>query len=51
MSLPDAAIACARIVERGDALRFRTVMAAPVQARATLFALTRSTSKCRVRLG
>ena len=39
MSLPDAAIACARIVERGDALRFRTVMAAPVQARATLFAL------------
>ena len=39
MSLPDAAIARARIVERGDALRFRTVMAAPVQARATLFAL------------
>ncbi|MEL7127664.1 MAG: squalene/phytoene synthase family protein, partial [Pseudomonadota bacterium] len=39
MSLPDAAIACARIVERGDALRFRTVMAAPVRARAALFAL------------
>ena len=39
MSLPEAAIACARIVERGDSLRFRTVMAAPVASRAPLFAL------------
>ncbi|MEL6889184.1 MAG: squalene/phytoene synthase family protein [Pseudomonadota bacterium] len=39
MSLPEAAIACASIVERGDALRFRTVMAAPVASRGPLFAL------------
>ena len=39
MNLPEAAIACARIVERGDPLRFRTVMAAPVASRAPLFAL------------
>lgn len=39
MSLPEAAIACARIVERGDPLRFRTVMAAPVASRAPLFAI------------
>ncbi|WP_415920763.1 squalene/phytoene synthase family protein [Tateyamaria sp. SN6-1] len=39
MSLPEPAIACARIVERSDPLRFRTVMAAPVASRAPLFAL------------
>ena len=39
MSLPDAIIPCARIVEKGDDLRFRTVMAAPVAARAPLFVL------------
>lgn len=39
MSLPDAVIPCAQIVEKGDATRFRTVMAAPVAARAKLFVL------------
>jgi hypothetical protein len=39
MSLPDDIIACARTVERGDRDRFRTVMAAPVAARALLFPL------------
>ncbi|MEP1588556.1 MAG: squalene/phytoene synthase family protein [Tateyamaria sp.] len=39
MSLPDAVIPCAQIVEKGDADRFRTVMAAPVAARAKLFPL------------
>ena len=39
MSLPAEVIACAQIVEKGDALRFRTVMAAPVAARAVLFPL------------
>ncbi len=39
MSLPDSTLASARIVERADPLRFRTVMAAPVQARAVLFPL------------
>ena len=39
MSLSEADIACARIVEKGDPLRFRTVMAAPVASRAPLFAL------------
>ncbi|WP_108837689.1 squalene/phytoene synthase family protein [Tateyamaria sp. Alg231-49] len=39
MSLPDAIIPCAQIVEKGDPLRFRTVMAAPVAARAILFPL------------
>jgi phytoene/squalene synthetase len=39
MSLPDDIIACARIVEKGDPDRFRTVMAAPVAARALLFPL------------
>ncbi|WP_299612321.1 squalene/phytoene synthase family protein [uncultured Tateyamaria sp.] len=39
MSLPEAVIPCARIVEQGDADRFRTVMAAPVAARAMLFPL------------
>ncbi|WP_299280605.1 squalene/phytoene synthase family protein [uncultured Tateyamaria sp.] len=37
MSLPEPVIACARIVEQGDPDRFRTVMAAPVAARAMLF--------------
>lgn len=31
--------ACAALVERGDSVRFRAVMAAPVQARRVLFAL------------
>ncbi len=35
----DDLIACAGIVERGDPARFRTVMAAPVQAREVLFPL------------
>jgi len=39
MSLPEAIIPCAQIVEKGDPLRFRTVMAAPVAARAVLFPL------------
>ncbi|MEL6807633.1 MAG: squalene/phytoene synthase family protein [Pseudomonadota bacterium] len=39
MSLPEAIIPCAKIVEKGDPLRFRTVMAAPVAARAVLFPL------------
>ncbi|WP_299148376.1 squalene/phytoene synthase family protein [uncultured Tateyamaria sp.] len=37
MSLGPDTIACARIVEQGDPDRFRTVMAAPVTARAVLF--------------
>lgn len=39
MSLSEAIIPCAKIVEKGDPLRFRTVMAAPVAARAVLFPL------------
>ncbi|WP_299042296.1 squalene/phytoene synthase family protein [uncultured Tateyamaria sp.] len=39
MTLPEDVVACARIVEQGDADRFRTVMAAPVAARARLFPL------------
>lgn len=39
MSLSDTVIPCARIVEKGDPERFRTVMAAPVSARAVLFPL------------
>jgi phytoene/squalene synthetase len=39
MSLSDSTIACARIVEKGDPDRFRTVMAAPVAARSALFPL------------
>lgn len=39
MTFDDDIIACAKIVERGDPLRFRTVMAAPVAARAALFPL------------
>jgi len=39
MTLPADIIACARIVEKGDPARFRTVMAAPVAARALLFPL------------
>ena len=39
MSLPEAIIPCARIVEKGDPDRFRTVMAAPLAARAVLFPL------------
>ncbi len=39
MSLPEAIIPCAQIVEKGDADRFRTVMAAPLAARAKLFPL------------
>lgn len=39
MSLPEAIIPCARIVEKGDPDRFRTVMAAPVETRAVLFPL------------
>ena len=38
-SFDDDLNACAGIVERGDPHRFRTVMAAPVQARAVLFPL------------
>lgn len=37
MSLPDAVIPCAQIVQKGDDVRFRTVMAAPVATRAVLF--------------
>lgn len=39
MSLPADIIPCARIVEKGDPDRFRTVMAAPVEVRAKLFVL------------
>ncbi|MEO0865814.1 MAG: squalene/phytoene synthase family protein [Pseudomonadota bacterium] len=39
MILSPDIIACARIVEQGDKTRFRTVMAAPVAARAVLFPL------------
>ncbi|WP_420011585.1 squalene/phytoene synthase family protein [Tateyamaria sp.] len=39
MTLADDIIPCARIVEHGDPDRFRTVMAAPVAARACLFPL------------
>ncbi|KIC48591.1 squalene/phytoene synthase family protein [Tateyamaria sp. ANG-S1] len=39
MTLPDVVVPCARIVEQGDPDRFRTVMAAPVSARAVLFPL------------
>lgn len=39
MSLSEAIIPCAQIVEKGDDLRFRTVMAAPVAVRSVLFPL------------
>ena len=39
MKLPDDIIGCARVVEQGDPDRFRTVMAAPLAARHTLFPL------------
>lgn len=39
MDFSDDIKACAGIVERGDAARFRTVMAAPVAQRARLFAI------------
>ena len=39
MDFNDDITACAGLVERGDPDRFRTVMAAPVAARPTLFAL------------
>lgn len=39
MSLPADVIPCAQIVEKGDPDRFRTVMAAPVAARAKMFPL------------
>ncbi|KIN72886.1 squalene/phytoene synthase family protein [Sulfitobacter guttiformis] len=39
MKLSDDLNACAGIVERGDPLRFRTAMLAPVPLRASLFAL------------
>lgn len=39
MKWSDDLTACAKIVERGDPLRFRTAMMAPVAARAKLFAL------------
>lgn len=39
MSLPEAVIPCARLVEQGDPNRFRTAMAAPVAVRAVLFPL------------
>ena len=39
MSLPDSIVPCARLVEQGAPDRFRTVMAAPVAARAALFPL------------
>ncbi len=39
MTWSDDLNACAAIVERGDPLRFRTAMMAPVSARAKLFAL------------
>lgn len=39
MSLDDIFTPCARIVERADPMRFRTVMAAPVAARGPLFTL------------
>ena len=35
--LNDDVLACAGIVERGDPWRFRTLMAAPLEARAILF--------------
>ena len=39
MDFNDDITACARLVERGDPLRFRTVMAAPLAVRPKLFAL------------
>ena len=39
MIFDDNLTACAQIVEKGDPLRFRTVMAAPLAARAKLFPL------------
>ena len=39
MSFDDDLTACAALVERGDPLRFRTTMAAPVAARRVLFPL------------
>lgn len=39
MGFNDDIIACARLVERGDPLRFRSVMAAPLDVRPPLFAL------------
>ncbi len=39
MTFSDDLTACAQIVERGDPLRFRTAMLAPVAQRAKLFAL------------
>ncbi|APX11664.1 squalene/phytoene synthase family protein [Tateyamaria omphalii] len=39
MTFPNQVVPCARLVEQGDPDRFRTVMAAPVDARAILFPL------------
>lgn len=39
MDFNDDITACAKLVERGDPARFRTVMAAPIAARPPLFAL------------
>lgn len=39
LSLPPDIIACAALVERGDPLRFRCAMAAPVERRGPLFVL------------
>jgi len=39
MTFDDDLVACAKLVERGDPLRFRTVMAAPLHARRVLFPL------------
>ena len=39
MPFSDDMNACAQIVEKGDPARFRTVMAAPVEARLKLFPL------------
>ncbi|WP_299140812.1 squalene/phytoene synthase family protein [uncultured Tateyamaria sp.] len=39
MTLPDAVVPCAQLVDKGDPDRFRTVMAAPMSARLRLFPL------------
>ena len=39
MQFDDDILACARMVQRGDIVRFRSVMAAPLYARPTLFSI------------
>ena len=51
MAFSDDISACARLLERGDAARFRAVMAAPAPFRPKLFAIFAFNLEVRARLG